>query len=175
MSEPTPGWRARADDLLETARMDTLESLESEPVPPGELARQSARGLQPLADAKSVDVAIEVERGLPTLHADGRLLKRALENILKNAFHYARKRIELRVYDAGSAIRFEVADDGPGFQEHEGRILPEDLGADRSRSDSAGLGLRVAKRVAEAHGGELGIERAGELGGARVWVSVAHA
>ena len=157
-----------ADDLLDIARMDTLQTMHREPVPPGEIARQSARGMRPLAETRGIALEVDVERGLPVLEADGRLVQRALENLLKNALHFADGTVALRVFRRGEHVCFEALDDGPGFR-------PDtDPAFKPTHSDSAGLGLRLAQRVAEAHGGQLTTENDPD-GGARVSISVLHA
>jgi two-component system sensor histidine kinase DctS len=55
----------------------------------------------------------------------------------------------------GGLLRFEVSDDGPGFPVENGRVDLTSLASRLSRDDSTGLGLQVALRVAEAHGGRL--------------------
>ena len=68
-------------------------------------------------------------------------------------------------------LRFEVHDDGPGLPEIDGRVDLSSLGRQRNRVDSAGLGLLVTRRVAEAHGGDLGAFNL-DAGGAAVWFTI---
>jgi len=160
-----------ADDLLEIGRLDAGDGLTLEPVPPGELVRQTVRALGPLADDQGIRLSVEVESGLPILNADGRRLMRALENLLKNAIHHGRKSVIVGARRVNGALRFEVRDDGSGLPEGEGGVVIAKLLGLRSRDDSAGLGLDVAGRVAKAHGGRLGAKNA-ESGGARVWLEL---
>lgn len=158
-----------ADDLLEIARLDAVEHLDLEPVPPGELVRQTVRALGPLAEASDIELGTEIEPGLPIPKGDGRRLLRAMENLLRNAIEHARRSVVVAVARCAGGLRFEVRDDGPGLPvEGDEVILGRALG-DRKRDDSAGLGLVVTRRVAEAHGGRIGAaNRAG--GGAVVWL-----
>jgi len=160
------------EDLLDIARLEAGDEPLVEPVPPGELARQAIRGLEPLAERGGVQLSLKLEAGLPLLEADGRRLMRALENLLKNALHHAHGAVVLRAARAGPAVRFSVEDDGDGLPTGpDGVVDIESLGERRSRPDSAGLGLVVVRKVAEAHGGALGAENRG-AGGARVWFDV---
>ncbi len=164
--------RELIEDLLDIARLEADDTLVTEPVPPGELMRQAARGLSALGEHSNLTLEVDIPPGLPELSADGHRLMRALENLLRNALHHARSGVRLTAVDAGAAVRFEVRDDGPGFAGDEGaRIGLEGLADRRSRPDSAGLGLVVVRRVAEVHGGESGAENA-PGGGARVWFSI---
>jgi signal transduction histidine kinase len=112
---------------------------------------------------------VEIASELPEIDADRVLLRRILDNLLENSHKYTPDRgasIRLRVASATDGVRFEVIDRGAG-------IAPEDLPrifnaffrGERSRSretGGVGLGLTLAKRIAEAHGGR--IEIASELG-----------
>lgn len=152
-----------ADDLLEIARLDAGDRLNLEPVPPGELVRQAARRLEPLANQRALEIEVRVTAGLPMLHADGRRLTRAFENLLRNAIQHARSEVIVMAVLVGDCIRFEVRDDGRGlpkeadFLEYLRRLSKDvrlaKLAKRRSGPDSAGLGLVVAQRVAEAHSG----------------------
>ena len=68
-------------------------------------------------------------------------------------------RVTFRVADRGSALEFIIADNGPG-------IAPKDLPhlferfwqAEKTKSLGSGLGLPIAKRLVEAHGGAIRAE-----------------
>jgi len=159
------------DDLFELARLDAGEELTVEPVPPGELVRQAVRGLRPMAEARGITMNAEVAPALPTVQADGRRLMRALENMLRNAVHFANHEITLRVRVDDGELRFEVCDDGPGLPIKDGNVVLGQSQTGARRPDSAGLGLIVTRRVATAHGGVLGGENQ-PGGGAAVWIRI---
>jgi signal transduction histidine kinase len=160
------------EDLLDIARLEADDTLVVEPVPPGELARQATRGLSALAQRAGVELVVEVDPGLPLLSADGRRLMRALENLLRNALHHARERVVLHAEAVDEGVRFSVEDDGHGLPVNDrGQVNLEGLADRRSRPDSAGLGLVVVRKVAEAHDGRVGAENA-DHGGARVWFEI---
>ncbi|MCP3978283.1 MAG: hypothetical protein GY716_02985 [bacterium] len=152
-----------ADDLLEIARLDAGDRLNLEVVPPGELVRQAVRGLEPLAAQRGIRVSARVTARLPMLNADGRRLTRAIENLLRNAIQHARTEVVVLAVLAENCVRFEVRDDGRGlprqrdFLDYLQRLGKDmrltELAKRRSRADSAGLGLVVAQRVAQAHRG----------------------
>ena len=106
----------------------------------------------------------EAEPGLPEVEADPVMLRRALDNVLDNADRYSDRGIpvSLRACRAGASVMIDVVDQGVG-------ISPEDLPhvfepffrADRSRSRAkggVGLGLVLAQRIVEAHGGSISVE-----------------
>lgn len=160
-----------AEDLLDVARIDADERIVREPVPPGELVRQAARGLKHLAERSKVEIRVDLAPHLPELEADGRRLMRALENLLRNALHHARSIVRVRAAAIGDRVRFSVLDDGPGLPVEPGENVWKVLSERLSRPDSAGLGLVVVRRVAELHGGDTGAENRPE-GGACVWIEV---
>ncbi len=160
-----------AEDLLEIARLEIEEVALTEPVLPGEIVQDVVRGLQPIATDAGIHCEVEIAPDVPVAAADGRLICRALENLVVNSLQHARGTIAVRAHGAGEKVRFEVEDDGPGLPERDGRVLFSELKQQRSRADSAGLGLIVAQRVAQAHGGEIGARNVAE-GGAVVWFEI---
>jgi signal transduction histidine kinase len=113
------------------------------------------------------DVRVRVQRGSPYPHVgDAVLLERAIENIAENALRHARSSVVVEVMPG--LVR--VADDGPGLpSDFVGIGLMEaprgsTASLDTSSRRSSGLGLFIAKRVAEAHGGRLVVESTGPSG-----------
>ena len=95
-----------------------------------------------------------------TVDGDEELLRRAFENVLRNAIRYAPPGTAVEVHvAAGERLRITVRDFGPGVPDE---ALPRlfdpfyRVGEDRSRnSGGVGLGLSIARRAIELHGGTL--------------------
>lgn len=166
--------RSIAEDLLELERLDGDPELAIEPVLPGELVRRAVLGLGPIAERAGVAIELQLARGLPVVQGDGNRLMRALENLLENAIRHAQARIVVQVVEHEAGVRFEVRDDGSGFGGGAvvGTVdlLSPALPRDRHGS---GLGLRVASRIASAHGGNLEAENPAS-GGAVVALWLPH-
>ncbi len=160
-----------ADDLIEIARLEASDPLDLEEVPPGELVQQGVLELEAMAGNEGIALDVSITRALPVLTADGRRLMRALQNLLRNALQHARRRIQVSACTHGDGVRFEVRDDGPGFPGTSGDVVLHELGRNRGRGDSAGLGLTVARRVVEAHGGQIGACNL-DTTGASVWMII---
>jgi len=103
---------------------------------------------------------------LPPVHADLRLLRQLLANLLENAINYRRPEVPLRIrIDRGPAplgatryVEIVLEDNGRGFPaEDEERIFEPGCRVDSDRAGS-GLGLTVCRRIAERHGGQLHAE-----------------
>jgi len=95
---------------------------------------------------------LEIE-GAGQARAERLLLERALANLTENALRHAKSRVVLRAGDGW----LEVEDDGPGLPDSL-EALTQPFRSQRLRgvrAGSAGLGLYVARRVAEVHGGQL--------------------
>ena len=103
------------------------------------------------------DVEFEDSPRMP-LEIQANLLRRAIRNLIDNAVEYG-QRARVRVVAEGRGVAIEVDDDGPGIPEDRiAHVLRpfERLEGSRSRdTGGAGLGLAIARAVAEAHGGSL--------------------
>ena len=117
----------------------------------------------PLAEDQERAMAVEVARGPVLVRTSGEDLATCVDILLENVFSHTGEgeafgvRLSRR---AGGGAWLVVADDGPGFP-----------GADatergRSGGGSTGLGLDIARRIAEASGGGLTIGRSTSGGGA---------
>jgi signal transduction histidine kinase len=95
------------------------------------------------------------------VNADGELLRRALENVVRNALRYAPAEtdITIRLEATGDTVRIRIADRGPGVPaESLGRIFEPFYRVDQARNrdtGGTGLGLAIAKRAIESHSGEI--------------------
>ena len=97
-------------------------------------------------------------------------LERILMNILDNAFKYTQlgSRIEIKVTKEDSNICIAVSDDGPGIAEqHLHRIFDRTYRIEASRNKNtggSGLGLYIAKNLAEQMDGQLKVESKEDVG-----------
>ena len=120
-----------------------------------------------LAAARGVRVATTGASDV-ALRADQELLRRLLINLLQNAVQHSPAggtvTLDVRVEGALAVVR--VADQGPGIAADEwSRIFDRFVQLDASRrSEGAGLGLTIARWIAEAHEGSLIVESSGPQG-----------
>jgi two-component system OmpR family sensor kinase len=161
-------------ELLGMARIGSERTVQSAPFALAPALAECVAMLDAAGGARPVEVVIDP--GLGTVGGEQRLLMRALGNVLRNAQKYARSRITLsarRVAEgmAGNyLVEIVVEDDGPGIPQAEReRIFEPFYRLDRSRDRATGgfgLGLSIARKALELHGGAIGAEAA-TLGGAR--------
>lgn len=101
---------------------------------------------------------------------DWPLMERALLNLIQNALHHTRDRIEIQLYRDARTCRIMVDDDGPGVPAADRVQVFESFvrlrHAPEKHAAGFGLGLAIVRQVSRWHGGEARVEQA-PLGGAR--------
>jgi two-component system sensor histidine kinase CpxA len=96
-----------------------------------------------------------------TVPGDPELIRRAIENVLRNAIRHAPKdsAVEVQLENGGGQAQIRIRDYGPGIaQEHLSRIFDPfyRVESDRNRaSGGVGLGLAIARRAVELHKGQI--------------------
>lgn len=149
------------DDLLQMARAenDPLER-RLEPVSVHELVERLADECKIEADGRGVELAL-TSAGAGCLTGDPEQLRRAFENVLRNAIRHAPagSRVEIALRRTGDELAFTVRDYGRGVpEEHLVEIFRpfwrEDAGRGRE-SGGVGLGLAIAQRAVALHRGRI--------------------
>jgi len=158
--------RRTVEHLLDATRLETgLLKASREWCDPVELAREAITR----AGVPEDQIQLEETRELPAIRVDSALIAQALSILLHNAFTYGRSSepILLRIEKEHDFMCFEVSDRGPGLPRGwEERIFEKFQRAPGSPAGGIGLGLSIARYLAEVHGGTLvGANRTG--GGAR--------
>lgn len=137
-----------------------------------ELAGQALVRARSLALAKNITLKPSVGADLP-ICADEALLGRMLLNLLDNAIKYSppNTTVGLTCHREGDHYLMEIADQGPGIpRELQPRIFERFYRADKARArvetetGGAGLGLSIARWIAEAHDGRLDLTRSDSSG-----------
>jgi K+-sensing histidine kinase KdpD len=98
---------------------------------------------------------------------DGLRLERVIANLLENAFKYAPKHsgIVVNLSRTETSVCVAVIDAGPGIADDDHQAIFDKYRRAHAGSTSGnGLGLYVAKRIIEAHGGRIGVERVRDAG-----------
>ncbi|MBI2880066.1 MAG: HAMP domain-containing protein [Candidatus Tectomicrobia bacterium] len=140
------------------------------------LVEAAAEEIRPIALQASIRLHTEVEEGLPSMRMDGVKIQAVLANLLSNAVKFTPPegsvRIRASLRDAGNggpggrAVRVSVSDTGIGIDEKDlERIFDKFYRARGAESrQGVGLGLPIAKRIVEAHGGRIWAESGKDLG-----------
>ena len=154
-------------DVLDTSRIDAgTFSFRFSDVDLGELVRDSVATAELGSD--EVSVRASVQDSLPSMRGDAERLRQVLMNLLDNAIKYspAGDEIEVRAYSEDGRIRVDVRDNGPGISREDQRLIFEKFGRVTSghTPPGTGLGLFIARSIAESHGGTLEVTSAPERG-----------
>jgi heavy metal sensor kinase len=155
------------DDMLVLARADAggypvnRTELDLDAIVDGCVAELGSR-----ASAKGIRVTSHL---VPiSVTADEGLLRRMLLNLLGNALTYTPEggEVDVRLVPEPGAVSIQVADTGPGIAPADReRVFERFVRLDPARAQGgAGLGLAIARWVAEAHGGRLELLRSGPGG-----------
>jgi signal transduction histidine kinase len=153
---------ALIDDILLTARVDSGRfSLERRQVDLGMLAAEQAESIRAAAELKGVDVHLVVKEDPPLLWADPMRLAQLLDNLLSNALKFTPEsgRVTVVVSRQDETACLEVADTGVGIAEDElDKVFQRFYRASTAQNVAGtGLGLPIAKSIAEAHGGTISV------------------
>jgi signal transduction histidine kinase len=132
--------------------------------------------IQPAAEAKEITVVAAGDLRQQVACSPG-VLASLLSNLVRNAIKYIgdgpERRVTLRAFDLGETVRLEVEDTGPGIPPGLERAIWEPYVRAKNTTGVPGIGLGLAtvKRVAQAHGGAVGVRsRPGE--GSLFWVEL---
>jgi len=127
----------------------------------GELIKQTVGGLQTQATTKGLSVSVDLPDRLPAVNIDSRRISQVLRNLLENALAHTAEGDAITVTAAqqGNWVEVSVVDTGEGIPaEGLPNIFERFYRVDKSRARTtggSGLGLTIAKRLVEAHGGTI--------------------
>ena len=154
------------NDILDLSKIEAGKvDLHEENFAPEEVSEIAARLVKERVREARLSLSVDVQRSLPELRADKRMLKQILLNLLSNSIKFTEPggnvSLTVRVADGGG-MAFKVADTGIGMTEIEIETAMSVFGqveGSLSRShDGTGLGLPLVKSLAELHGGSMRID-----------------
>ena len=164
------------DDLLDFSAIESGQiRLDTSDIQLEEFLKEIVSLAQPLASEKNTE--IELETTNITLHADPRKLQQVVINLITNAIKFSAANGRIRVVgtEASEGLRISVVDEGQGIPAEEQSKLFKAFGTTSVRGTagekSTGLGLTIARKVVEAHGGTIGVESSVGVG-STFWFTV---
>ncbi len=151
-------------DLLDVAAIESgAIDLNLEELPIRDLLDERVRAHRILASPKEQTLDADVPENLPLVAFDRRRIGQVLDNLLSNAVKYSHPggRLRLRARGTTSWVTVEVTDDGQGIPAGELPRVFEEFAKTSVRptagESSTGLGLAIARRLIEAHGGKISV------------------
>jgi signal transduction histidine kinase len=110
-----------------------------------------------------VEVTTQVSSALPLVRGDRERLRQVLQNLIDNAVKYSPAGVEVtvRAEPVNGWVRVEVGDNGPGIPVEDQQLIFEKFGRSTMSGGTkpgTGLGLFIARSIAEAHGGSLEVD-----------------
>ncbi len=111
---------------------------------------------------KPIELRTEIEPNLPVIRGDRQRILQILLNLVSNACKYTQQgEIKVTARQSNHEIVMAVADTGPGIAAQDQAIVFEafkQTGTGLRQSGGTGLGMPIAKKLAEAHGGRLWLD-----------------
>jgi PAS domain S-box-containing protein len=149
-------------DLLDVARIEAGHlTVQRAPCHPRDLLDRALEMLRPGAEKALIDLTSTLEPGLPQIEADRERILQVFSNLIGNAIKFTSTggRVGLRASRCGDDVCFSVTDTGPGIAtDHLPHLFDRFWQARPADRRGAGLGLAIAKGIAEAHGGRIWAE-----------------
>ena len=150
--------------LMSVSRMES-ESLELsyEEMDCAQLIQSTVERLEPTAQAASINIATQLPDQTMTCSCDPGHVQQLLLNLIGNSIKFSPKggTVTVSLFADNAEIRMNVTDEGPGIPANEqGRIFHKYYRdpSVRESIDGVGLGLAIAKRIVDEHGGRIWIE-----------------
>ena len=153
------------DDLQELSLADAGElKLICRKEDISKLIDEAVAALQPQAAVKGLMLAVNLPEKLPLVNIDSHRIKQVLRNLLENAVAHTSQggSVTVEAWQQGSQIKVSVVDTGEGIPAKDlPNIFERFYRVDKSRARAtggSGLGLTIAKRLVEAHGGRIEVQ-----------------
>jgi len=129
-----------------------------------EVVESLARTMMPILAPRKQSLDIEIEEGLPLVHADKAKVSEVFLNLLGNSAKFTPDggKLKIEAVREGDWCRVSMIDDGIGIKtEDQEKIFEPFYQLDNpqtQKKEGTGLGLRIAKQIIEKHGGQIWVE-----------------
>ncbi len=157
------------NDLLDVSRLEAVQmELELEDVELGSLISETLESLRQQAQQKSIPLTYSESKAPLGIKADRHRLQQVLTNLVTNAIKFSEAGCPVLITSelVDDLVTVKVIDQGTGVPAedipHLFDMFYQANGSHKRAGGGAGLGLHIAKRIVESHGGQIGVES--ELG-----------
>ena len=150
------------NDFLNVSRLQTGKfTIDKQSVDIAQILRDEVSLLKVVADQRSVEMVLKVDKKIPSLAVDSEKIRQVMLNMIDNAIYYSNphKKVVITLKSSGKMIEFSVKDSGIGVPKSEqanlfGKFF-RGTNAKKRRPDGTGVGLFLAKKVILSHDGEM--------------------
>jgi len=148
-------------DLLDIPRIETGQIVpEMKEISLRQVIRNCLEGQRDIAKEKGIKIKVELPKTVSKIRGSSPRLQQVITNLIDNAVTYTPEgTVSLRVEERSNDIQVEVIDTGIGIPpEDMSQVFDDFFRASNVEVKGTGLGLSIAKRIVEAHGGEIWCE-----------------
>jgi signal transduction histidine kinase len=148
------------NQLLDVSELEGVVVGPGERAELGKVCAEVAALVAPIAVAQGKEVALTEGASPVSVRGNAAMLFQAVRNLVENAIEHTPQGTTVEiVVDSDGKVR--VIDEGPGVPPDERTLVFRRFWRrDRTRTNGSGLGLSIVARIAEAHGGSVGVESA---------------
>jgi len=146
------------EQLLLLSRVDSDHLDTSDILPFSEIVAQSIADIVPLALKRGIEVEFNDQAANCRIRGNDALLNTLVRSLLANAVQYGPEQslIEVSLRETADWLELSINDQGPGIPlEARERAMSRFVRLDQRQGTGAGLGLAIAGRIAQRHGGKL--------------------
>jgi signal transduction histidine kinase len=158
------GLNEMADQAAILNKLTRPLELRCEPGDPALVVEQVVAGHRAEAGKKNIRIEYEVESDLPQMPLDWQQVRAALESILARAIDLSPEGgvVSVSVKRRDEVLQIEIADQGETLDAGQRRALFDGFTSERISRTS--LGMALARRIVEQHGGEVAVQAASPAG-----------
>lgn len=149
-------------DLLDASKLEAgAAPPKLEPIQVIDLVMHPVENLRIQANQKGVSLSMEIPSQLPVVMADQLQIGRVLTNLMGNAIRHTHPggSVTVRALEGPNVVTLSVEDTGEGIpEEYRKRIFDRFVQVPGVPQGGAGLGLSIAQKIVQEHGGEMSVE-----------------
>jgi len=148
------------DNILDISYIEIRE-LDFENLSLPEVVKSSIDDVQGMAQKKEIQINNNVSIELPQVFGLPKRLRQVLNNLLSNAVKFTPKggNVSISSEETGDYVQIDVTDTGVGISSEElPRIFDDFYRGTQVDAEGAGIGLSIAKKIIDAHGGRIWAE-----------------
>jgi PAS domain S-box-containing protein len=151
------------EGILDLSSLETGNTAyDMQPIPVAQLVDEVVLDMLPLAEAKGLELAVDLSEDLCPIEGDWTKLYRVLTNLVDNAVKFTNEgTVVISARQNEEGLELAVSDPGQGILEENLEQIFERFFQEKPRVPGVGVGLTISQAIVQAHGGRLWAESAG--------------